>query len=154
MLLAWGCAVGALGAAYWALSALQFGPGMPTIMLTLAASGLVFLVSALYVRRRFGGRALAAWCIVAAAILALAQGGVIAEKMDLFEYSRGASVLFVLLAPTFLVVGATLHRLARREFRPALQRDFPVGLAVFAIAEVLNFGVVLVALVVTTPRIG
>ncbi len=154
VLRAWAWAVGAMGAAYLALRALQFGPGMPRIMLTLAASGVVFVVSALYVRLRFGGGALAVWCIVGAAILALAQGRVIADKMDLVEYSLGAWTLFALLAPAFLVVGATLHRMARREFRPALQRDFPVCLAVFAIAEVLSFGLVLVLLVITTPRIG
>lgn len=154
LLRAWAWAVGAMGAAYLALRALQFGPGMPRIMLTLAASGVAFVASAIYVRRRFGGGALAVWCIVGAAILALAQGRVIADKMDLVEYSLGAWTLFALLAPAFLVVGATLHRMARREFRPALQRDFPVCLAVFAIAEVLSFGLVLVLLVIATPRIG
>ena len=135
-LLAWVGAISAFGAAYWALSALQFGPGMPAMMLSLAASGLVFLTSALYIRRRFGGRALAVWCAVAASVLALAQGSIVADKMDLGHYSSGAWVLFFLLAPSFGAVGATLHQLAKREFRPALLRDVPVALAVFAIPRI------------------
>ncbi len=62
--------------------------------------------------------------------------------------------MFLLLAPSFVVVAATLHQLAKRKVRPALQRDVPVALAVFAIAEVLNFVVVLLCLILVIPRIG
>jgi len=44
--------------------------------------------------------------------------------------------------------------LAKREFRPALSRDLSVALAVLAIAEVLNFGAVVLLLVHIVPRIG
>ena len=143
--IAWGAAISAMaGTAYMALVAFDFGYGTPALLLILTASGLVFIASALHVRRRFGGLALAGWWLVGPPVLALAQGGIVADKLHLWDYTAGTLVLFLLLAPSFVPAAATLHLLAGRKVRPALQRDVPVALAVFAIAEAFNIVGVLI----------
>ena len=72
--------------------------------------------------------------------------------MDLFEYRRGAIVALVMLTPSLGSVALALHRLARRR-SPILQRDFPIGLAVFAVAQVIGVGLALAVASLTIPII-
>lgn len=151
-IIAWTAALISFGLGWLALTAFGFGPGMASISLRLILSGFAFTTASIYVRRRWGGLALAAFFVVAVVGLAAAQGGGFAETMDLVEYRRGAIAALVLLIPSLGSVAFALHRLARRP-SPILQRDFPIGLAVFAIAQVIGVGLALVVASLTIPII-
>ena len=151
-IIAWTAALISLGLGWLALTALAFGPGMASFSLRLVLSGFAFTIASIYVRRRWGGLALAGFFVVAVVGLAAAQGGALAESMDLFEYRRGAIAALVLLTPSLGSVALALHRLARRR-SPILQRDFPIGLAVFAVAQVIGVGLALAVASFTIPII-
>ena len=151
-IIAWTAALISLGLGWLALTALAFGPGMASISLRLVLSGFAFTAASIYVRRRWGGLALAGFFVVAVVGLAAAQGGALAESMDLFEYRRGAIAALVMLTPSLGSVALALHRLARRR-SPILQRDFPIGLAVFAVAQVIGVGLAFAVASLTIPII-
>ena len=149
---AWTAALICLCLTWLALTGLQFGPGATTISLRLLFSGIAFTAAAIYVRRRWGGLALAGFFAVAVASLAAVHGGAFAKTMDLFEYRLGALAAVVLLTPSLGLVALTLHRLAGRPSR-ILERDLPIGLAVFAVTQVIALVLALAVASVTIPTV-
>lgn len=149
---AWLCVAVALGGA-WPLFEMG-GPGIARLGMTLGACGLVFIASALRIRRRFGGRGLLAWTAVAAMGLAFALGEVVADQMDLVDYKLGAIATSILLTLTFAGTDVAIHLLAKRPRRPALERDLPVALAVFAIGQIASAVLLFFALAVMVPHSG
>ena len=150
MVLPWCAAIAAIAVAYAAMKWLAFGPGMPTVFVTLLVAGALLCVTAPFVRRRWGAAGLAAWCAVSAVLIALSAGTIVGRNMDLG--GSGAIVLFALLAPPFAAAGTAVYR-----FGPppsTIARTFPIALTVFVLTEIVSFAVVLAVLVATIPRIG
>jgi hypothetical protein len=150
----WTGAITCLGVAWLAISAIGFGPGTRSIVIRLLLSGGAFIGPAIYVRHRCGGVALAGVLVFTVAVMATAWGKAFAASMDLFEYGLGVLAAFVMLAPSLSLAALVLHWLAKRPPRPMLERDFPIALAVFALAQVLGFGLALAVAVFTVPIIG
>lgn len=139
-----------LGVAWVALAALDFGPR--SISLRLLLSGTVFTGAAIYVRRRWGGLALAGFFVVALVGLAITHGSAFAQQLDLFEYHLGVLAVFLSMTPSLGAVAVIAHLLARRS-SSMLQRDLPISLAVFAVAQIIGVGFALAVALVTIPTV-
>lgn len=151
--IAWIAAAICLFLGWRALTALHFGPGATAISVRLLLSGIAFTGAAIYVRRRWGGRALAALFVIAVAGLAAVLGSAFERTMDFPASRSGAIAAAILLAPSLGAVALTVHRLAGRP-SPMLQRDFPIGLAIFAIAQVIGVALALAVASLTIPVVG
>jgi len=124
-----------------------------TVVVPLWAPGALFVPVAVEIGRRFGGAAHAGFAAAAAVAASVIAGPSLLRGMDLGGPPHFQWVPITLFGVPFAAVAFVQHSLqVRRSFGAAC--DLPIAIVVLLGVQIVSFAIVVVALVLSLPRIG